>query len=65
MRLAIVAAASATDAAEPKLGERDAGLVRMRLGLDDLGLLLDLGAQALAGHADRCRIGTSGRTRCG
>ena len=37
MRLAIVAAAAATDAAEPKLGERDAGLVRMRLGLDDLG----------------------------
>ncbi len=37
MRFAIIAAAGASASADPRLGERDAMLVRSRLELDDLG----------------------------
>ena len=42
MRLGIIAAAAASGTSEPALGERDAQLLRERLGLEDMGFIVHL-----------------------
>ncbi len=42
MRLGIIAAAGASDSPTPKVGERDAALVRHRIAMDDMGFRVSL-----------------------